>query len=78
MQGFTVTLIAASIILAFTTLEFFDYRKVIIDTSVTVDQSRGERLTVRMNVTFPRVPCYRTCATCLLVSPSNPPSSPQR
>ncbi|KAI4525230.1 DUF1692-domain-containing protein [Schizophyllum commune Tattone D] len=56
--GALLTLIAASIILAFTTLEFFDYRKVIIDTSVTVDQSRGERLTVRMNVTFPRVPCY--------------------
>lgn len=40
-------------------MEFFDYRRVNMDTSVVVDKSRGERLTVRMNVTFPRVPCYR-------------------
>lgn len=50
---------AAAIILTFTTMEFFDYRRVTMDTSVEVDRSRGEKLTVRMNVTFPRVPCYR-------------------
>lgn len=40
-------------------MEFFDYRRVNIDTSIVVDRSRGEKLTVNMNVTFPRVPCYR-------------------
>ena len=40
-------------------MEFIDYRRVYIDTSVVVDRSRGEKLTVHMNVTFPRVPCYR-------------------
>ncbi|KAI8978767.1 endoplasmic reticulum-derived transport vesicle ERV46 [Trametes punicea] len=56
--GALLTLIAAAIILSFTTMEFFDYRRVNIDTSVVVDRSRGEKLTVKMNITFPRVPCY--------------------
>ncbi|KAJ7486008.1 endoplasmic reticulum-derived transport vesicle ERV46 [Mycena galericulata] len=56
--GALLTIVAAAIILAFTTMEFFDYRRVTIDTSIVVDKSRGERLTVKMNVTFPRVPCY--------------------
>lgn len=54
-----VTLLSAAIILAFTMIEFIDYRTVYTDTSVLVDKSRGQRLTVNMNVTFPRVPCYR-------------------
>lgn len=53
-----MTLIAAAIIVSFTTIEFFDYRRVNVDTSIVVDRSRGEKLTVNMNVTFPRVPCY--------------------
>ncbi|KAI9059274.1 Sec1-like protein [Trametes sanguinea] len=56
--GALLTLIAAAIIFSFTTMEFFDYRRVNVDTSVVVDRSRGEKLTVSMNVTFPRVPCY--------------------
>jgi hypothetical protein len=39
-------------------MEFLDYRRVNIDTSVVVDRSRGEKLTVHLNVTYPRVPCY--------------------
>ena len=31
-----------------------------MDTSIVVDKSRGQALTVWLNVTFPRVPCYRT------------------
>ena len=57
-----VTLISAAIILAFTTMEFFDYRRVGMDTSIVVDKSRGQALTVWLNVTFPRVPCYRAFA----------------
>ena len=55
---FEVTLIASAIILTFTSIEFFDYRRVNVDTSLVVDKSRGEKLTVKMNITFPRVPCY--------------------
>jgi len=39
-------------------IEFFDYRRVYIDTSIVVDKSRGEKLTASLNITFPRVPCY--------------------
>jgi len=56
--GALLTIVAAAIILAFTTMEFLDYRRVTIDTSIVVDKSRGEKLTVKMNITFPRVPCY--------------------
>lgn len=61
LSDLQVTLVAAAIILTFTTIEFIDYRRVYVDTSLMVDKSRGERLTVQMNVTFPRVPCYRKC-----------------
>ncbi|KAF8627493.1 hypothetical protein AX17_006304 [Amanita inopinata Kibby_2008] len=56
--GAFLTLLSAAIILAFTTMEFFDYRRVTVDTSIVVDKSRGEKLTVSFNVTFPKVPCY--------------------
>jgi len=57
--AFAVSLLAAAIILSFTAIEFFDYRQINVDTSIVVDKSRGEKLTVKMNVTFPTVPCYR-------------------
>jgi len=56
--GALLTLISACIILAFTTMEFFDYRTVGVDTSVVVDRSRGQKVSVKLNVTFPHVPCY--------------------
>ncbi|KAF9049477.1 Sec1-like protein [Hymenopellis radicata] len=56
--GAFLTILSAAIILAFSTMEFIDYRRVYTDTSIVVDKSRGEKLTVHMNVTFPRVPCY--------------------
>lgn len=61
-----MTILSAAIILAFSMIEFFDYRRVNVDTSIQVDKSRGEKLTVNMNVTFPRVPCYRE--SCLELS----------
>jgi hypothetical protein len=63
--GSVVTLVSVAIILSFTMMEFLDYRRVGIDTSVVVDRSRGEKLTVHLNVTFPRVPCY-----CELLHPN--------
>ena len=55
-----MTLVSAAIILAFTMIEFFDYRRVNMDTSIVVDKSRGEKLTVHMAITFLHVPCYCT------------------
>lgn len=65
---FLVTILSAAIILTFTTIEFLDYRRVNVDTSIVVDKSRGERLTVKMNVTFPKVPCYRAFIDAHLVN----------
>lgn len=52
-------MLSAAIIFTLTIMEFIDYRRVVLDTSILVDRSRGEKLTVKMNITFPRVPCYR-------------------
>ncbi|TDL22172.1 endoplasmic reticulum-derived transport vesicle ERV46 [Rickenella mellea] len=56
--GAFLTLVSAAIILTFCMIEFIDYRRVTVDTSIVVDKSHGERLTVKMNVTFPKIPCY--------------------
>jgi len=47
-----VTLLSAAIILAFSAVEVVDYRMVDIDASIVVDKSRGEKLTLNLNVTF--------------------------
>lgn len=57
--GAFLTLLSAAFIFSFMTIEFFDYRRVNVDTSIVVDKSRGEKLTVKLDVTFPRVPCFR-------------------
>ncbi|KAF8532104.1 endoplasmic reticulum-derived transport vesicle ERV46 [Gautieria morchelliformis] len=56
--GAFLTLVSAAIITTFMMIEFFDYRRVSMDTSIVVDKSRGEKLTVNMGITFPHVPCY--------------------
>lgn len=55
----TVTFISLSIILTSVMLEFIDYRRIHLEPSIIVDRSRGEKLVIEMDVTFPRVPCYR-------------------
>jgi hypothetical protein len=57
--GAFLTLLSAAFIFSFMCIEFIDYRRVNVDTSIVVDRSRGEKLTVNMNITFPRVPCFR-------------------
>lgn len=56
-------MISIAIIFTFTTIEFVDYRRINHDTSMIVDKSRGEKLTVNLNVTFPKIPCYCTSTT---------------
>ncbi|GEM11224.1 cell cycle checkpoint protein rad17 [Rhodotorula toruloides] len=56
--GGALTLISLSLILVLTLYEFVDYRRVHMDPSIVVDRSRGEKLVVNMNISFPRVPCY--------------------
>ena len=40
-------------------LEFIDYRRIHLEPSIMVDRSRGEKLVIEMDITFPKVPCYR-------------------
>lgn len=54
-----VTLISAVLIVSLTFVEFVDYRRVHLQPSIVVDKSRGEKIVVDLNITFPRVPCYR-------------------
>jgi len=56
--GALLTLLSTAIICTFTLIEFIDYRRTFVDTSLTVDRSRGEKLVVTMNITFPQIPCY--------------------
>jgi hypothetical protein len=58
-----VTLISFSIILSAMLIEFIDYRRIHIEPSIMVDRSRGEKLVIEMDISFPRVPCYREFQT---------------
>ena len=53
-----MTFISLSIILTSMLLEFVDYRRIHLEPSIMVDRSRGEKLVIEMDITFPRVPCY--------------------
>lgn len=39
-------------------IEFIDYRRIHVEPSIEVDRSRGEKLVIDVDVTFPRIPCY--------------------
>lgn len=54
-----MTLLSAALICTLTLVEFVDYRRVNLQPSIVVDRSRGEKIIVDLNITFPRVPCYR-------------------
>ncbi|GAA6017482.1 hypothetical protein JCM10207_008242 [Rhodosporidiobolus poonsookiae] len=56
--GGALTLASLTLILALTLYEFIDYRRVHMDPSIVVDKTRGEKLVVNLNISFPRVPCY--------------------
>ena len=74
--GGTLTLISFALIFTLTVVEFVDYRRVHLEPRIIVDKSRGERLVVHMNITFPRVPCYR--ASTSLSSPPTQRSAQRR
>ncbi|KAG8685376.1 hypothetical protein FRC09_014778 [Ceratobasidium sp. 395] len=66
--GAFLTVLSAAIILIFTIIEAIDYRRVAVDSMILVDRSRGDRMSVKMNVTFPRVPCYRMSSVSSFVN----------
>ncbi|KAG9096557.1 hypothetical protein FRC06_008542 [Ceratobasidium sp. 370] len=56
--GAFLTTISAAVIITLTIISFIDYRRVVVDSLVLVDRSRGEKIAVKIDITFPRVPCY--------------------
>ncbi|KAI5481274.1 COPII-coated vesicle membrane protein [Pseudohyphozyma bogoriensis] len=56
--GGLLTLSSLFLILSLTVYEFVDYRRVHMEPSIVVDRSRGEKLVVNIDISFPRVPCY--------------------
>ncbi|KAH7325396.1 ER to Golgi transport-related protein [Rhizoctonia solani] len=56
--GAFLTMISAAVILALTLIEVIDYRRPAIDSDIKVDTAYGDHMSVKMNITFPRVPCY--------------------
>ncbi|KAG8690079.1 hypothetical protein FRC09_012151 [Ceratobasidium sp. 395] len=56
--GAFLTVLSATIILTFTLINLIDYRRVVVDSMIIVDRSRGEKIKVKLDITFPRVPCY--------------------
>jgi hypothetical protein len=57
--GALLTFISLSIILSSMMIEFVDYRRIHVEPSIEVDRSRGEKLVIDVDLTFPRIPCYR-------------------
>jgi hypothetical protein len=56
-SGGIVTLLSLLTILWLTWCEWAEYRRVLVRPELVVDKSRGERMEIHLNVTFPRVPC---------------------
>jgi endoplasmic reticulum-Golgi intermediate compartment protein 3 len=67
-SGGLVTLISGCIIFWLVLLELYDWRRIVVRDQLIVDRTRGtpaeeetliagERLDIRMNITFPRIPC---------------------
>ena len=58
--GAILTFVSALLIAVLTMSEFIDYLRIRNEPWLEVDYSRQERLEGNLNITFPRVPCYRT------------------
>ncbi|KOS12842.1 hypothetical protein Malapachy_0424 [Malassezia pachydermatis] len=56
--GAFLTLLSALLIFILMISEYLDYRRIQTSPRLEVDLSRGEKLAVKLNITFPRVPCY--------------------
>lgn len=57
-SGALLTFASFLLISILTLSSYLDYRKVHLTHSLEVDRSRGERLAVDVDISFPRVPCF--------------------
>ena len=74
-SGGLVTLVSACIIFWLLVLEIWDWRRIVVRNELVVDKDRGahpppptsvlslgERLHIRLNMTFPHLPCASMCS----------------
>ncbi|KAK9238941.1 endoplasmic reticulum vesicle transporter-domain-containing protein [Lipomyces kononenkoae] len=55
--GGVVTIVAVVIIILLIVSEWSDYRRIVNRPELIVDKTRGERLNINLNITFPTIPC---------------------
>ncbi|KAG5997812.1 hypothetical protein E4U52_002867 [Claviceps spartinae] len=56
-SGGIVTIVSLLVVLFLSWGEWVDYRRVLIHPELVVDKSRGERMEIHLNITFPKMPC---------------------
>ncbi|KAI9711396.1 MAG: hypothetical protein M1828_001941 [Chrysothrix sp. TS-e1954] len=56
-SGGIVTIVSLLLIFYLAWSEWADYRRVLVAPELIVDKSRGEKMEIHMNVSFPRMPC---------------------
>jgi hypothetical protein len=56
-SGGIVTITSLLVILWLVWGEWAEYRQVVVRPELVVDKSRGEKMEIHMNVTFPKIPC---------------------
>ncbi|KAK9478778.1 endoplasmic reticulum vesicle transporter-domain-containing protein [Lipomyces japonicus] len=56
-SGGIVTIVSTIVIILLIISEWIDYRRVVNRPELIVDKTRGERMVINLNITFPTVPC---------------------
>lgn len=56
-SGGIVTVVSLLVIFYLVIAEWSDFRRVVVHPELVVDKSRGEKMEIHMNITFPRIPC---------------------
>ncbi|KAL8381359.1 hypothetical protein RB595_005565 [Gaeumannomyces hyphopodioides] len=56
-SGGIITIVSLIVVLYLALGEWADYRRIAIHPELVVDKSRGDRMEIHLNITFPRMPC---------------------
>ncbi|KAF2857420.1 DUF1692-domain-containing protein [Piedraia hortae CBS 480.64] len=56
-SGGVVTLVSLVLIVYLLMGEWAEYRRLVVHPELIVDQGRGEKMEIHLNITFPRIPC---------------------
>ncbi|KAL2863870.1 retrograde cargo receptor ERV46 [Aspergillus lucknowensis] len=67
-SGGIITIASLLVILWLVWGEWVDYRRVVVLPELVVDKSRGEKMEIHLNITFPRLPCELTTLDVMDVS----------